>query len=181
MLGVPRFQGSLIKHPMLIPWDRRERRNLDLRISSPAETLQLPQSMKCLVTFEEDKFAILSLIGSIDGCRQTPPELANRHWVSIHHLVIPHPPEPSLLETSKGGIALCLVLLQPPKRPHCLQPCAPNFHSSYYYCHPASLPRVLRPPFFSSSSSFYPLTLKTNISPRSMATVSKLPSQMLGP
>lgn len=142
--------------------------------------------MKCLVTFEEDKFSILSLIGSIDGCRQAPPELANRHWVSIHYLVIPHPPEPSLLETSRGGITLCLVLLQPPKRPHCLQPCASSFHSSYYCCHPASLLRVLLPPFFSSSSFFLftssgPLTLKTNISPRSMATVSKLPSQMLGP
>lgn len=65
---------------------------------------------ECLVTFEEDKFAILPLVGSVDGCRQAPPELADGHWVSIHHLVIPHPPEPALLVGGRGGKSiLCLV------------------------------------------------------------------------
>lgn len=73
-------------------------------------SFQLPKTRKCLVTFEEDEFAILPLIGSVDGGREAPPELANGHWVPIHHLVIPHPPEPSLLETSKDEEnTLCLI------------------------------------------------------------------------
>lgn len=63
----------------------------------------------CLVTFEEDKLAIFPLVGSVDGRRQAPPELADGHWVAIHHLVIPHPPEPAFLEGSwLGGV--CYVL-----------------------------------------------------------------------
>lgn len=51
-----------------------------------------------LISFEEDEFAILPLIGSVDGRRQAPPELADGHWVAVHHLVVPHPPEPAFLE-----------------------------------------------------------------------------------
>ena len=59
---------------------------------------------ECLVTFEEDKLAILPLIGSVDGCGQAPPELADGHGVPIHHLVFPHAPEPTLL----GGSSFSL-------------------------------------------------------------------------
>lgn len=97
---------------MLISWDRREGKNLgpicevsasEVESTHPRRLFPTPSTRECLVTFEENKFAILPLIGSVDGRRQAPPELANGHWVSVHHLVIPHPPEPSLLETSEDG------------------------------------------------------------------------------
>lgn len=111
----------------------------EVESAHPRRPSQFPQSRKCLVTFEEYKFAILSLIGSIDGCWQAPPELANRHRVSIHHLVISHPPEPSLLETSKDGESTsCLVpwlSSSVPKLPHCPQSYGFSFQSFYYCFH----------------------------------------------
>lgn len=49
-------------------------------------------------TFEEDKFAIRSLVGGVDARRQTLPELVNLHGVTLLHLVVPQAPEPSLLQ-----------------------------------------------------------------------------------
>lgn len=142
---------------------------------------QVPRTRKCLVTFEEDKFAILPLVGSIDGCRQAPPELANGHWVSIHHLVIPHPPEPSLLETSKDEgehiMPYTFVFLSPQSSPAALGSMALVFSPLLF----PSIFLTVSPSVPSNNPTSLPLTLKTNISPRSMATVSKFPSQMLGP
>ena len=116
VLGVARFQGSFVKHPVLISWggERRARSGFHLGSCGCGEVEWNPlfqgdsphtQSTKveCLVTFEEDKLAILPLVGSVNGCRQAPPELADGHGVSIHHLIIPHPPEPALLEGVKVG------------------------------------------------------------------------------
>lgn len=67
---------------------------------------------ECPVTFEEDKLAILPLIGSVDECGQAPPELANGHRVSVHHLVVPYPPEPALLGGSQGGKSTLYPVVQ---------------------------------------------------------------------
>lgn len=40
-------------------------------------------TVECLVTFEEDKLAILPLIGSVDGCGQAPPRTGQWAW-GIH-------------------------------------------------------------------------------------------------
>lgn len=176
---------------MLISWGKKEGTNLSptgwrglwerSRIRSSRETLPIElRTRKCLPTFEEDKFAILPLIGSVDGGRQAPPELANGHWVSVHHLVIPHPPEPSLLETRKGEgehiMSYTLVFLIPQSSPYCPRFCGFSFRlfPSIFLAVNPSVPS-------NNPTSSLPLTLKTNISPRSMATVSKFPSQMLGP
>ena len=114
VLGVARLQGSFVKHPVLISWGGEGRAGShstwglwrsQVEHAPPGRPDPHPKTMAgCLVTFEEDKLAILPLIGSVDGCGQAPPELADGHGVSIHHLVFPHAPEPTLL----GGSSFSL-------------------------------------------------------------------------
>lgn len=165
-LGYPGSREASSNTQCLSPGVREERRTwvqLDPEVfvtqaesAHPRRPSQLLQSMKHLVTFEEDKLAVLSLIGSIDGRRQAPPELADRHRIAIHHLVIPHPPEPSLLETRQGGESpsrlVLSFLLQSPKLPHCAQAHGVSSRSFYDYFHPAPLRSVLLSLFFSSLS-----------------------------
>lgn len=48
-------------------------------------------------TFEEDKFAIVALVGCVDVARQADPEDRYRHGVVIQDPVPPHTPEPATL------------------------------------------------------------------------------------
>lgn len=49
------------------------------------------------LTFKEDEPAVVSLVGSVDVSRQTPPEVADGHGVVIQNPVPAHPPEPTAL------------------------------------------------------------------------------------
>lgn len=51
----------------------------------------------CCRTFKEDKLAVVSLVGSVDVSRQTPPEVTNGHGVIIQNPVPTDPPEPTTL------------------------------------------------------------------------------------
>lgn len=78
VLGVARLQGSFVKHPVLISWGGVGRAGShstwglwrsQVEHAPPGRPAPHPKTMaECLVTFEEDKLAILPLIGSVDGC-----------------------------------------------------------------------------------------------------------------
>ena len=53
-------------------------------------------------TFKEDKFPIVSLIGSIYVPRQASPEVSDGHGVVVQDPVSPNSPEPSPLVGQKG-------------------------------------------------------------------------------
>lgn len=48
-------------------------------------------------TFKESKFSIFPFKSSVNMGGQSPPEVANRHGVSIQHMVVTHSPEPLIL------------------------------------------------------------------------------------
>lgn len=54
-----------------------------------------------LLTFKEDKSAIVSLIGSIYVSRQTPPKVTDGHGVVIKNPVFTDSPEPTALRGTK--------------------------------------------------------------------------------
>lgn len=52
-------------------------------------------------TFEEDKFAVRSLVGGVDARRQALPELIDLHGITFLHLVVPQTPKPAVLQHSE--------------------------------------------------------------------------------
>lgn len=53
-------------------------------------------------TFEEDKFAIRSLVGSVDARWQALPELIDLHGITLLHLVVPQTPKPPVLQRNES-------------------------------------------------------------------------------
>lgn len=53
-------------------------------------------------TFEEDKFAIRSLVGSVDARWQALPELIDLHGITFLHLVVPQTPKPPVLQHNES-------------------------------------------------------------------------------
>lgn len=106
----------------------------------------------------------MSLIGGINIPGEAPPEVPNGHGVVVQHPVVPDPPEPPAL-VGNGVLT----------EDRGMQGHSPSArHLARVSSHPGThhIPREEGVPAG---------TLNTNISPRSTATVSKFPSQMLGP
>lgn len=49
-------------------------------------------------TFEESKLPIIPFKGRVNMSGQAPPEVTDRHGVSVQDVVVAHPPEPFFLE-----------------------------------------------------------------------------------
>ena len=59
-----------------------------------------------LLTFKEDKSAIVSLIGSIYVSRQTPPKVTDGHGIVIQNPILTNPPEPTSLRRQNQEVCL---------------------------------------------------------------------------
>lgn len=57
-----------------------------------------------LPTFEEDKFAIWSLVGCVDARREAFPELIDLHGITLLHLVVPQTPKPPILQHNRRNV-----------------------------------------------------------------------------
>lgn len=153
-------------------------------------------------TFEEDKFAVVALVGGVDVAGEADPEDGYGHGVVIQDPVPPHTPEPATLHhKAKNSMFISrqtyLFSPRPCARPALRRGRIPElfFHirdsGSYKQLETLlvlhnSLPaqrcvctNMFHQDFF-SLFFFLHLTLKTNISPLSMVTVSKSPSQISG-
>lgn len=62
-------------------------------------------------TFEEDKLAIVTLVGRIDITGQTNPEDRYRHGIVIEDPVPTHAPEPATLHRKQACIVLLVVIV----------------------------------------------------------------------
>lgn len=51
------------------------------------------------LTFEKSKLPIIPFKGGVNMSRQAPPEVTNRHWVSVQDMIVANPPEPFFLKT----------------------------------------------------------------------------------
>lgn len=154
-------------------------------------------------TFEEDKFAVVALVGGVDVAGEADPEDGYGHGVVIQDPVPPHTPEPATLH-HKAEKTPCLSHVKtylfsprPCARPALRRGRIPElfFHIRDSGSHKQletllvlhnSLPaqRCVCTNMFHLFCFFLffflHLTLKTNISPLSMVTVSKSPSQISG-
>lgn len=80
-------------------------------------------------TFEEDKFAVRSLVGGVDARWQALPELIDLHGVTLLYLVVPQTPEPPVLqhkEPEPNQFYLYKITITAPqlarRHPPCLDP-----------------------------------------------------------
>lgn len=55
-------------------------------------------------TFEEDEFAIGSLVGGVDARWQALPELIDLHGITLLHLVVPQTPKPAVLQHDESQV-----------------------------------------------------------------------------
>lgn len=61
------------------------------------------------LTFEKSKLPIIPFKGGVNMSRQAPPEVTNRHWVSIQDVIVANPPEPFFLKTKAAIFNHCCL------------------------------------------------------------------------
>lgn len=63
----------------------------------------------CVVrpTFEKSKLPIIPFKGGVNMSGQAPPEVTNRHWVSVQDVIVAYPPEPLLLKIQRVFFSNC--------------------------------------------------------------------------
>lgn len=71
----------------------------------------------CL-TFKEDKVPVAVLVHGVHTGRQAPPEVRDLHGVPLHHPVVPHPPEPLVLQSKQKSLSMAAPPARGPASRH---------------------------------------------------------------